>query len=247
MSLQEQEQYVSNLSHSITETIKDYTGSDYEEINTALRHRKTPSAAIAKKIEDLDAAFLGAPPLQHPITVYRGMKGKLDSSLASAYVSTSTDRIVPKDFTGGKCCLFEIQVPAGSKVLPLMRISEVKYEHEVLLHRKGVLVVTYETTRDELAFGHSVSAEPKPTMQIFYVTYIPDKVIAITPTVTQKTIKLVFSAQHWADRISARVNVEELEYFTPEEIVNNIVGEFSESIPDEAKVIAIAKLQSMAS
>ena len=52
-----------------------------------------------------------------------------------AYVSTSVRLDGSWPFTGGKCCLLKILIPAGMKVLPLYDISDLLHEYEILLPR----------------------------------------------------------------------------------------------------------------
>jgi len=229
-----QKRYVATLSKPSRDVLIGYTGSDYEEINDCLRKKKKLTASTKHKIDTIDSIFDGAPPLDSPITVYRGMVGKIESTLSTSYISTSLDRDKANTFTGNKCCMFEITVPAGAKVLPLAAISDVKSENEVLLHRKGVLIVTHEVRNLALDKDY------------FYSTYIPERYVGITPVVTLKAIKKTFSAEHWAERLYARINLDELDYFTPEEIVESVVKDSEEKsdIPNEAKTIVIARLKS---
>lgn len=231
MSLDAQLDYIDNLPERLKEQLRDYTGSGYEDLNETLRQRKNPSGEVKQLIDDLDAIFLSVPPLREDITVYRGMKQRLSPELGTSYLSTSLDIFKARDFTSLKCCLFRIHVPAGSRVLPLRRISEAKYEDEVLLDRYGVLAVTYEN------IAHGV--------QEYTTLYIPSTRVIVTPTITKKELDFQLSASEWAERIIARANVEELQYFTPDEVIESLTETFDEEIPEEAYVIARAKLSAL--
>lgn len=68
--------YILSLPLSIKQSLADYTGSDYEEINKKMREGGTlQGREVAKALsnfEDLDLAFRGAPEVQEPFYVYQG-------------------------------------------------------------------------------------------------------------------------------------------------------------------------------
>lgn len=100
--------------------------------------------------------------LENPIVVF---KGKHSSRVYSdrSFVSTSLSYEVAKEkFAGEECCVVEITVSPGSKVLPLRTISEKPEEEEVLLDRDGIMMVT----------GNKLG---KDNMKIIYATYSPEE------------------------------------------------------------------------
>ena len=60
--------------------------------------------------------------------------------LLAAYGSTTVDEKIALQFNNNKnftCCLFEIHVPKGSRIIPLVTCSKHHHEMEVLLPRNG--------------------------------------------------------------------------------------------------------------
>ena len=74
-----------------------------------------------------------------------------------AYVSTATNYESTETFRGSKCCVLQITVSAGSKVLPVYLLSENESEDEILLDKGGNFIVTGSTMKDN--------------MKIIFITY----------------------------------------------------------------------------
>ena len=167
--IREQLLYVKNLAETypdIRESIGNYTSSAgfFREINTGLRRRvkiEENDASLVRK--NLDIAFQGAPPLEKPLTVYRGKSSDRMRPRDEGFVSTSLLRSRALNFAGPECCVLEITVPPGSKVLPVAFISFASDELEIILNRGGKFIVS----------GTKIDREKG--MKIIYVSYIPMK------------------------------------------------------------------------
>lgn len=124
------EEYVKSLSEDIKSIIIHYSGSGSSYINKSLR--KNTKENIGQVIK-LDKAFMNAPPLTHPMTVYRGISGLEKLRDDNGFSSCSLNKSVSKSF--GK--VFEILLPIGTRVLFIKPISTVPHEDEVLIDRSG--------------------------------------------------------------------------------------------------------------
>ena len=89
---------------------------------------------MVQYVADMKAIFEGAPPLPVPLTVYRGVKTKLQRPRAG-YVSSSLSKAQAEQFMDSekKCCLLTLKIPEGTKVLPLFVLSRYPIEAEILL------------------------------------------------------------------------------------------------------------------
>lgn len=153
--------HVKMLDEPIIKSIMWYTSSEYEDFNKALREEKLTSSQKLH-LKHIDLAFESCPPLTLPIIVYRGLK--LDnpetySNYDRAFVSTTRDYNVTSEFRNARCCVLQITISPGSKVLFIEEISENPSEKEVLLNRNGKFIVT----------GTAI----KNNMKIIFVTYTP--------------------------------------------------------------------------
>lgn len=168
--LQEQVEYVSRLSPEIKASLFKYTITDYHEINEYLRgnHRIgliTPEQ-IQKHIENIDQAFALCPTTSKVFTVYRGQDSDIFNT--KSYISTTLDLNMTSDFFSkeNRCCVFEISVSPGSKVLPLRNVSNFRKEIEVLLDRDGEFFLTYVEEDDIVLQNGDVYP-----MRIIHLTY----------------------------------------------------------------------------
>jgi hypothetical protein len=89
---------------------------------------------------DLDAIFTKAPALRSSLTVFRGVDGRRSSISRrsdGAFTSTSLRREIAEGFTNKteKCCLVEMTLEPGARVLPMFMVSRYPVEMEVLLNR----------------------------------------------------------------------------------------------------------------
>jgi hypothetical protein len=144
--LAKQIEYVKNLTTEQKNSLYSYTvGSG--EINSSLRgYRTTPQAL--EKIKNIDKVFEGIPPLEEPLTVYRGITVSDNSKILRkgdlvydrAYQSTSLyAEYAYLQFVKSNCCLFIIRLPKGSQVVPLTPIESYKNEFEILLNHGSLL------------------------------------------------------------------------------------------------------------
>lgn len=126
-----------------------YTGfsAKFVKFNEYIRRPSPKSyAAIGKNdgnvkqfVDDLNAFILAAPKSASPIRVYRGT--------GDYEIPIENGKFVMKGFTGTslnpetaagfsystKCCLYELEIPAGTPFLYLKSISKVPEEEEILL------------------------------------------------------------------------------------------------------------------
>jgi hypothetical protein len=142
--------YLHSLDVDTKEAIRYYTSNaGFENINNVLRGVKCGNKVnvlyTTNAIKLLDIAFLNAPPLKHDIVLYRGIHlyNYLHTNLNfidKGYLSTSLDINIAHKFNHykkTKCCLFEIHIPKGTRILPLTPFSHFTKEYEVLLPRNG--------------------------------------------------------------------------------------------------------------
>lgn len=138
----EGEQYIKTLPDELTAALVAYTGSGYTDINQSLRGgasrnrgERNTNTSLLNLVPKIDKAFLTAPPLTHPMTVYRGVSGLDKLRDDNGFSSCSLKKDISNGFGGGK--VFEILLPIGTRVLFVKPISCVRGEDEVLLDRSG--------------------------------------------------------------------------------------------------------------
>lgn len=149
--------YMRMLSDDDKELLLYYTREEYIKINNALRKNTLNDIlrngmSIKEYIGEIDRVFLNAPALRSPLTVYRGVrfdKPDFKKFKADSYHSTSLDRKVAMDFVGN-CCLLEITVVPGTKILVLDEISDHPNEKEILLNRKTELIFNNTSIEDQI-------------------------------------------------------------------------------------------------
>lgn len=169
---------ISIFSEEILNSIKDYTGQEYQCINGFLRTNGTqvPDGCdlnlIQTNIENIDKAFLLTKPLENSITVFRGVRKK-EYIKTKSFMSTSTDKDTALSFAvGKKCCMLVITVPAGSQVLDIAQISSYKAENEILLPRNSELTVINNIYNQY------------EEMEYIYLTYVPIQNFNVTDKTT---------------------------------------------------------------
>lgn len=143
MNLSEQNLFVEQLPDDIKRSLVLYTGALFDRFNESLRRGKVLSAQHRSHLNNIDIAFEASPQLEETITVYKGLDTE-DIFSDKAFISTSLYRRAALEFSGQQCCLLQITVPPGSKILPLSGISRSPHEAEILLDRDGELKVTGE-------------------------------------------------------------------------------------------------------
>ena len=138
----EGEQYIKTLPDELTAALVAYTGSGYSDINQSLRggasrnrSERNTNTSLLNLVPKIDKAFLTAPPLTHPMTVYRGVSGLDKLRDDNGFSSCSLKKDISNRFGGEK--VFEILLPIGTRVLFVKPISCVRGEDEVLLDRSG--------------------------------------------------------------------------------------------------------------
>jgi len=144
---------------------------DYVEFNNALRKGLKFKEKIYKQwLKNLDLAFARIPQLEQPLIVYKGKQSEKVYS-DKAFVSTSLQFDVAMHFakerkeTGLHCCVVEITVSPGSKILPIFYGSEYPEEQEILLDRDGKMFVT----------GSTIEKVRGKKVKIIFATYMPSK------------------------------------------------------------------------
>jgi hypothetical protein len=144
---------------------------DYVEFNTALRKGLKFKEKIYKQwLKNLDLAFARIPQLEQPLIVYKGKKSEKVYSDKS-FVSTSLQFDIAMNFankirgTDLHCCVVEITVSPGSKILPIFYGSEYPEEQEILLDRNGEMFVT----------GSTIEKVRGKKVKIIFATYMPSK------------------------------------------------------------------------
>ena len=192
--MKEQMEYMKTLDEPTKKALQYYTGNGYVKMNSQLNKGEF-TKDISDYINLIDEAFKNVPPTKETYVLYRGIKldKKIEKDFTSkTYVSTSSNKDVSLNFSGNKthkCCFFEITVPKGSHVLPLMQLS-MHNEMEILLSRdsdfkvvkhsftpKGNTVITrYVEKIDEL--------KPIKSSEI--------KQVGISPTVASLTPQINF-------------------------------------------------------
>lgn len=159
--------FVNELSQEYLNSIIEYQGDSFVNRNLRLKlgldDWEEFDLNTFRKLEDI---FQSIPPLEKPLTVYRGVvipsEEKLDT-YDGAYISTTTDKYMAQRFIEGisDCCILQITVSPGSKVLPLIDQSLIFEESEVILYRKGELMVTGRISNTIFA-----TYLPKPVVKV---------------------------------------------------------------------------------
>lgn len=129
--------YLNNLSDFQKRAIVDYTESP--AINKLLRNIDTLTRDFKLLKKNIDDVFKYIPPLEKSITVYRGIKFKSTLDFTAdlndfGFISTTYDKPIAFEFLDDyKCCLLEITLEPGTKVIPLESFSKYPEEKELLL------------------------------------------------------------------------------------------------------------------
>lgn len=230
--------YVSALSSKIKHSLKEYTGDEFEKLNKRLRKGKILKPEHQNIMKDIDEAFKGVPPIEKSLVLYRGISKDFIPDL-KAFLSTSYDKekalsYVKERSDMTKCCLLEITVPSGSKVLPLELVSYNSFEREVLLPRTGDLVITNIIYQKNL--------------KIYTISYLPKSSVELSRTNSKESFKDIeknVSIEDWADRILSVITTEDIELLgDPQTIVELAIESFDkEKIPKKAINIAITRLK----
>lgn len=146
-SLSPQIKYIKNLSSDIKRSLIWYTnGYNFQDFNINLRFDNPLTAEQTYHLNNITKAFSNVPPLNNPIMVYRYTSVKNAIKTDKAFTSVSMSSRVALKISREpqnekrKCCILNILVPSGIKVLPLFAISDLKWELEVLIDRYTELI-----------------------------------------------------------------------------------------------------------
>lgn len=145
----ESEAYLKDLSPESRAIVVKYTGASYKGMNKCLRKSDGAKDPICdEELTELDRVLVNGPKTTVPIVLYRGFDPsdaggedlrKLIEALKPgetfeerAFMSTAYEKVTER-FVGSKCCVLQIEVPAGVNVLVVEKVSQYPDEHEVLL------------------------------------------------------------------------------------------------------------------
>tara|TARA_A100001037_G_scaffold306206_1_gene349867 strand:- start:5114 stop:6598 length:1485 start_codon:yes stop_codon:yes gene_type:complete len=146
-----------DLNEGEKDALQAYTGHNYQDINNHLRDPE--QRGENEYITQIDNAFSKAPSTEKDFVVFRGTNYDDDEFIQrnatsnneiydKAYMSTTINILTTRTFfNSGRsmdeyrnrdrdnfmCCFMMINIPEGSKVLPLKFLSHYGYEEEVLL------------------------------------------------------------------------------------------------------------------
>ena len=208
-----QEKYVLALSKEIKESLRWYTSGEYKEFNVALRSGEFLSVEDQMHMNNIEKAFAGVPPLTLDIDVFRGVQKK-EAILPdlNTFISTSVDEKVALEFAGEEeCCILQLKVVEGSKVLPVSALSDSAWEKEVLLPlgtKIKIISDAYDSRRG---------------VEWYVGIVIPPTAISLTEKTTPVQVERKLSVNEWVDSLKVRIDVEELElYSTVEEVIEAV-------------------------
>jgi hypothetical protein len=85
-------------------------------------------------VSDIDSIFDKMPPTRSAMTVFRGVKNMKEIPTDPSFASTTLDKATAKRFASKKCCVHEIEIPIGTKLIPLIPVGQYE-EQEILLPR----------------------------------------------------------------------------------------------------------------
>ena len=154
IGIRKQIEYISNLPAKIKSIIRLYTRS-FDNINTA----STLTIIEAYVQQTLLKVFTDIPPLESELTVYRGLNKIPISTFKSQFTSTTLSLDSARMFMdpslrdNKKCCMMQIKIPRGSKILPLLDIDVTYFpqEKEILLPPGG----KFDTSSEPNVFNYS--------------------------------------------------------------------------------------------
>ena len=177
------------------ETISWYTLDGYKDFNKRLRQEKKLTDEQTHHLLIFDRIFSLIDPITYPIVAYKGIKDdKYESD--KSFISTSISEKEAYEFTSGNCCVIQLNISAGSKVLYIENVSEFGEEKEIILDRNGQILITGQE-----------QLYPKTKI---YATYIPQCSIGIHEIQSaEKAVDL----KEIADRIRSIFIPEEYELY----------------------------------
>lgn len=220
--LTEQEKYIKSLDPDIKASLRWYTGGDFDVFNESIRKDRALTERQSYNLNMLDKAFLYSPPIQSAITVYKGKSGS-DLYSDKSFVSTTVKYKASLSFADDDCCVVQITVSPGSKVLPLRSVSREPYEEEVLLDRGGELTITGTTINDD-------------GMKIIFATYNPKNSIVVSDEKQIVKAEKVFDKDLIVERIVKffEQDDEDLsEFLDEDEVIDKYFEITGDKIPDD--------------
>jgi hypothetical protein len=122
-----------NVSDKQALSIQYYKDQGYEEINSQLREGELDEEH-EEHVRNIDALVQNKG--KEKVILYRGQKYKpLKTFRDMAYVSTSTNENIAREFASPECCMMEIIVPENVLRYDVTPRYHIKNEREILLQR----------------------------------------------------------------------------------------------------------------
>jgi hypothetical protein len=210
--MKKQINYVKSLSEEHKNVLKWYTTDNgYKILNNTLRtnNKKILNKELKDILNLIDNIFLHCPKLEKSIVVYRGLElddPKDINFTTNSFISTSSDYETSLNFSGKTCCILKINIPSGSKILPLKTIAkDVAHEEEILLDRYCKISATY-------------IHDNKKGVTLIDCVYIPEDSIDIESIKDIKESKIVLSNDKIVDSLLNILGDEIELYDTIEEL-----------------------------
>jgi len=147
------------------------------------------------------------PPLKTTIVVFK-CKNSANVYSDKSFVSTSLDYEGSKLFSGKNCCVLQITVSAGSKVLPIKDLSRYQEEEEVLLDRDSIFFVT----------GSMINETDN--MKIIFVTYNPKNSIKVENKDDISNAEDEYDSDLIVERIIDNLKDDDPDYIDDETIID---------------------------
>ena len=156
------------LPNELKESVIEYTGSEYFEINEGLRGTSELSDVNKRHVENIDRVFDLISPITEPITLFRGIRRSEYTVYRGGYVSATYRKNETQAFIDNstRCCLIEFNVLPGSKLLSVESISLNKHEKEFILDRRGSFTIT--------SFLPDFAEPFYGRIDKYLITYVPD-------------------------------------------------------------------------
>ena len=216
-----QEKFISNYCkeyENVKKVFQWYSSPEYKEFNKTLRTNKLLKKEYVEKLDIMSEAFDLIPPTTETIVVFKGKKSNIIYS-DKAFVSTTLDYDQTKKFSGKNCCVLCITVSPGSKVIPLVSISEKPEEDEVLLDKEGILVLT----------GSSIDYNE---MKILFVTYLPKNCQVLESKEDLNKAELIHDPELISERIIKLLEGTDIDFLDENEIKINYKTMTGKNIKD---------------
>lgn len=175
-TLAKQFEFVDNLPNKVKDSITQYTGIEYVQLNSMLREKSRLFPKHQTMIDNMDYAFQNAPKLEKEIIVYRRLR-VFDVNKMTSVISASYDKNFVSKFRAD-CCILIITLPVGSSVLPIENISNVPEEKEILLNRKGMYFITKEGD-EAYANKEEEKTGETHTVYTYHISYIPESSVLV--------------------------------------------------------------------